>query len=441
MSGAASFDQARVWASSFRLPDVSPTEPPAVRMFPAETSGVLRFGDRPAEVWLQVVAYQPAKTLVVRQFVFVRTGEGSVAGCAVTEERSARWQPDLEPGLDVTAIETDPTLFAVSTAPAGTGGKRHDVVCRLRGEKLACVTTAAHPLASSLARPDGVRYRFQQRSSSAIERAWLPFEDGDVRVVDGDTAYAIVGRSSGWKGEAPSSFGLGTPIEPLTDTEARSWVGDYESDGVCVRASDWESAEWWAESFRCPPRRGGDPDFVGLTREKVSGSLSGMPVRTYMQGERYSASSCERGFVMVETPDAIVGCMIHEDVLQYGYLQSPTPVAGSFRTLGANRFEFRARHRWADAGGNDESAEWTVGCLLRGNRLGCASLRAVWVDNEFVDGKDVSRRHEATITKTDAGYRWQFGDKSYEVALTPGSSIVLYRSPEKLRAAEEERSR
>ena len=378
---------------------------------------------------------------MTRQFVFVQTSEQRVAGCAVTEARSALWQPEHEPGLDVTASKTDPTLFAVSTAPAGTGGKRQDVVCRLQGEALACVTTAAHPLASSLARPEGVRYRFQQRSSSTIERAWLPFEDGDVRVVDGDSAYAIVGRSSGWKGEAPSSFGQGTPLEPLSDADARKWVGDYESDGVCVRASDWESAEWWAESFRSPPKRGGESDFVGLSREKVSGSLSGMPVRTYMQVERHSASNCDRGFVMVETPDAIVGCMVHEDVLQYGYLQSPTPVAGSFRSTGANRFEFRARHRWGNVNGNDESAEWTVGCLLQGNRLGCASLRAVWNEYELVDGKDVSRRHEAAITKTDSGYRWQFGDKSHEVALTPGSSIVLYRAPEILRGAVQERRR
>jgi hypothetical protein len=243
----------------------------------------------------------------------------------------------------------------------------------------------------------------------------------------GDASTTGAGREAG---AASGAGAIGRPAEGAHAGDGSEPTGAFEDHGACIsRATDWKAVERWAESLERPKTlQDDDPPLETWIQKEggdVGGKVDGHTVAFFVQTVRGGMEQQIREVVAVETDRGLAACVIHDELLQFGYLQPPTPVRGSLRAFPGGGFSYLAHHEWNGAALGDEyELGWEIRCVVREHRLGCVAATTQRVDRrkDFDTGKISEVVREAKLVWRGDVLEWTRDGKTVTTELTAGSA-------------------
>jgi hypothetical protein len=231
--------------------------------------------------------------------------------------------------------------------------------------------------------------------------------------------------------------GLGAPLEPgaravESSGPTGSADGPFEDHGACIaHARDLDAVRRWAESLELPERFRRERGVEILVEDGdrgAGGKVDGRTVIFLTQFLRASTFFQARKVVVVDGAQGFTACVVHDELLEFGYLDPPSPVKGSLRATPDGGFTYRAHHGWDGASsGEYREVDWEIRCVVRDGLLGCVS-----VPTRRVDGDPPSRTkartaitREAQLTWRGDALDWRGESKTVTITLAPGSAKVV----------------
>jgi hypothetical protein len=250
-------------------------------------------------------------------------------------------------------------------------------------------------------------------------------------------APSAVEARSGAASAASASTASPVPLEPSARAPAASDAagpleGTFEDHGACIsRAPNLDAVQRWAESLELPERfrrERGVEVFVEDGDRSAGGKVDGRTVTFLTQYLRASTFFQARKVVVLEGTDGFMACVVHDELLEFGYLEPPSPVKGSLRAAPNGGFSYRAGHSWNGASAEEfHEVDWEIRCVVRDGRLGCVAATTRRLDGKKPIGakERTTTTREAQLTWRGDVLEWRRENKTLTATLTPGSARII----------------